>query len=80
MKKKTKKKTTRSWNTRSVPSDIKLMKIAAVIDQTGHGKSRIYELMNEGSFPRPLKLSTHKVLWRSDQIQKWIKDQISLYG
>jgi prophage regulatory protein len=77
---KTKKKTTRSWNSRPVPLDIKLMKIASVIDQTGHGKSRIYELMNEGSFPRPLKLSTHKVLWRSDQIQKWIKDQISLYG
>jgi len=56
------------------------MKMAAVIDHTGYGKSRIYELMNEGTFPRPLKLSTHKVLWRSDQIQTWIKDQISLYG
>ena len=31
---------------------IKLMKIASVIDQTGHGKSRIYELMKDGSFPR----------------------------
>ena len=71
-----KKKATRN----SIPSDIRLMKMAAVIDHTGYGKSRIYELMNEGTFPRPLKLSSHKVLWRSDQIQTWIKDQISLYG
>ena len=75
-----KKKATRSWNSRPLPTDIKLMKMSAVIDQTGYGKSRIYELMKEGTFPRPLKLSTHKVLWRSDQIQTWIKDQISLYG
>jgi len=70
-----KKKATRN----SIPSDIKLMKMAAVIDHTGYGKSRIYELMKEGTFPRPLKMKK-KVLWRSDQIQTWIKDQISLYG
>ena len=70
-----KKKATRN----SIPSDIRLMKMAAVIDHTGYGKSRIYELMNEGTFPRPLKMKK-KVLWRSDQIQTWIKDQISLYG
>ena len=70
-----KKKATRN----SIPSDIRLMKMAAVIDHTGYGKSRIYELMNEGTFPRPLKMKK-KVLWRSDQIQTWIKDQISLHG
>jgi len=50
-----KKKATRN----SIPSDIRLMKMAAVIDHTGYGKSRIYELMNEGTFPRPLRLSAH---------------------
>ena len=63
----------------SISSDIKLMKMAAVIDHTGYGKSRIYELMKEGTFPRPLKMKK-KVLWRSDHIQKWINEQISLYG
>ena len=62
-----------------ISSDIKLMKMAAVIDHTGYGKSRIYELMKEGTFPRPLKMKK-KVLWRSDHIQKWISEQISLYG
>jgi len=55
------------------------MKMAAVIDHTGYGKSRIYELMREGTFPRPLKMKK-KVLWRSDHIQTWINEQISLYG
>ena len=63
----------------SISSDIKLMKMAAVIDHTGYGKSRIYELMKEGTFPRPLKMKK-KVLWRSDHIQTWINEQISLYG
>lgn len=35
---------------------------------------RLYRLMNEGKFPRPVKLSTNRVAWREDDVNAWIEN------
>ena len=43
---------------------------------TGLSRSTIYKWMNEGSFPKPVKLGPRAVGWREEQIEAWIADRI----
>lgn len=40
--------------------------------KVGLSKPTIYRLMGEGKFPRPLKLSAHRVAWRVLDIDNWL--------
>lgn len=50
-----------------------LIRLLEVQKLTGMARSTIYARMAEGSFPRPLKLSTRHVAWKLQQILDWIE-------
>lgn len=54
----------------------KLLRQSAVEDRVGLKKSKIYEMIAAGEFPRPLKLGGVNV-WPESQIGKWITDLIA---
>jgi prophage regulatory protein len=39
---------------------------------TGYKRSRIYDLVALGSFPKPVKLGARAVAWRSDELDAWV--------
>jgi prophage regulatory protein len=39
---------------------------------TGLSRSTIYKLMQEGNFPRPVKLTGKAVAWRESVITDWL--------
>lgn len=56
--------------------EIKLLRKPAVLERTGMSDSTLYRKMDEGLFPRPVKLAgTRLVAWRSDDIARWIESQ-----
>ena len=40
---------------------------------TGLSRSTIYKWMNEGSFPKPVKLGPRAVGWREADINDWLE-------
>lgn len=54
-----------------------LLSLDAVRASTTLSKSAIYELMAEGSFPRPVKISGRRVAWKAETIQAWINSLLS---
>lgn len=50
----------------------RLLRRPAVENLTGLGRSRIYQMMQSGDFPRPVRLSTRCVGWRMSDLQAWI--------
>ena len=40
---------------------------------TGLSRSTIYKWMNEGSFPKPVKLGPRAVGWREADINEWLE-------
>ncbi|AKV95749.1 hypothetical protein ACP86_05990 [Marinobacter sp. CP1] len=46
-----------------------------VSSMVGLGTTKIYELISEGRFPKPIKLSVRSVGWLESEIQGWIKEQ-----
>ena len=55
----------------------RLLRLPAVLDRVGLGRSRVYELIAEGRFPTPVKLSERAIAWPSDEIDAWIAERIA---
>ncbi|WP_350447591.1 AlpA family transcriptional regulator [Pseudomonas solani] len=51
-----------------------LIKLPEVCRQAGFGKSAIYEMINAGTFPEPIKLGCAS-RWSQNEIQTWIEHQ-----
>jgi prophage regulatory protein len=47
-------------------------KVAATVDLS---RSTVYAMMAAGRFPRPVKLSTRCVRWRSSDVSAWVAKQ-----
>lgn len=50
----------------------KLYRLPAVIEITGLGRSTIYRMMDEGTFPKPIRLGQRAIAWQDDMIREWI--------
>lgn len=46
-----------------------------VISMVGLGTTKLYELISEGQFPKPIKLSVRSVGWLESEVQDWIKER-----
>ncbi len=53
----------------------KLLTCKQVCEITGYVKSTIYRLMDEGEFPKALKIGPRAVRWREDEIRAWIESR-----
>jgi prophage regulatory protein len=53
-------------------SKFRLLRLPAVIEATGLGRSAIYALEARGEFPRRRKLTPRASAWRSDEVAAWI--------
>jgi len=42
-----------------------------------YAKPHLWRLWTKGKFPRPVKLSASRNVWRADEIQEWIEQRIN---
>ena len=54
-----------------------LLRLPAVLARTGLSRSRVYELIESGNFPKPVKLSGRINTWPDNEIADWITARIS---
>ncbi|AQQ50135.1 hypothetical protein A8F72_06500 [Burkholderia cenocepacia] len=54
----------------------RLLRLPTVLDMVGLGKTTIYEMMKEGSFPRPRRVRNLS-LWAETEVQAWIRSIMS---
>ena len=52
----------------------RLLRLPAVLALTGLKKSSIYAKSQKGTFPKPVRLGSRAVAWRSDEVHQWIDD------
>ena len=51
----------------------RLLRLPAVLDWTGLGRSALYALMKAREFPRPLRIGVRAVAWLEDEVDEWIR-------
>ena len=60
---------------RSTP--IRILRLAQVIDMTGLGKTKIYELQAQGRFPMSVRITAHSVGWVEQEVQAWLTGRLA---
>ena len=75
----------RSKNSSS-KSKNRLIRLPEVLSRTGFGRTSIYRKMDEGTFPKSLKLGgpledsgkfdSRAIAWIEDEVDQWIQDRI----
>lgn len=51
-----------------------MLKIEDVVEKTSLGKSTLEKMIENGEFPKPLKLGPRTRRWHAEDINKWIND------
>ncbi len=52
----------------------RFLKLTEVCRRVGLGKSMIYDMIRQGRFPRPYKLSLSASRWSEREVVAWIDD------
>lgn len=57
------------------PND--LIRIKEVIKMVGLSRSSIYSYINNGSFPKPIQISSRSVAWQRVMIEEWVMTKVN---
>lgn len=55
----------------------RFLRIREVLAATGKTKSRLYDDMKAGDFPKPIKIGPNAVAWDADEIAAWQRQRIA---
>lgn len=53
-------------------SSDRLVRLPEVIQRTGVSRATIYRKVDQGTFPRPVRLGPNTVAWYESQLDQWI--------
>ncbi len=56
---------------------IRILRLAQVLDVTGLGKTKIYELQSAGNFPMRVQMTSHCVGWIEHEVQAWLAQRVA---
>jgi len=57
------------------PKIERFLRLREVLHRTGLGRSTVYRWMDEGRFPRSVRLGGRSVAWIEHEIDEWLQDR-----
>ena len=54
----------------------RILRLNAVLDRTGLSRSTLYRKMQDGSFPKNIKISARCAGWRESAVEAWLRNPI----
>jgi prophage regulatory protein len=55
----------------------KVIRLRDLPNYVGLGRTQVEQLISEGRFPKPVKLSTRRIAWLESEIIAWQQDRIA---
>ena len=55
----------------------RLLRLPAVLEQTGLSRSEIYRQVADGRFPKPVPISERLRAWHEREVQAWIAERVA---
>ena len=53
-------------------AETRILRRPEVLERVGFAQTTLYRLIEQGAFPRPVRISTRATGWRSDEIEEWL--------
>jgi prophage regulatory protein len=60
-----------------MPQLHKIIRLRELPDYVGLGRTQVEQLVAEGRFPKPVKLSTRRIAWLESEIIAWQQARIA---
>ena len=57
-----------------------VLRLNSVRERTGLSRSTIYQRIQEGKFPKPIRLGMRAVGWLESEVEAWLQQRIALRG
>ena len=54
------------------------LRLTAVTQKTGFGRSQIYNLIKLGKFPKQIHLGPNSVAWLESEVSKWMEEKVRI--
>lgn len=54
----------------------RFIRLPEVLSMIGLSRTRVYELIEQGSFPSQVKLSSRAVAWSQEQVMEWMSQRM----
>ena len=51
------------------------MRVPAVLDRLGVSRTTLYRWMEDGHFPKPIRLGPNTIAWRASDLDQWLDDR-----
>jgi prophage regulatory protein len=61
----------------TVAEPLRLLRLVEVCSRIGLGRTSLYDLLQAGEFPRPVRLGKRCVRWQSNLVEAWILARIA---
>lgn len=55
---------------------LKFLPMSSVVEITGTGKSKLYQMIKDGEFPMSVPIRGGRV-WIEDEVQAWMREQVA---
>lgn len=56
---------------------MRFMRLREVLKETGKSRSRLYDEVKSGEFPKPVKIGKHAVAWLENEVTAWQRARIA---
>ncbi len=53
------------------------LRLKATQEKSGLTRTRIYEMMDEGTFPRPIKIGKRAIAWLEHEVDAWLQARVA---
>ncbi len=54
-----------------------LLKLPQVIERVAISRSQLYRYLNDGQFPRPVKVGDRGVAWLASEVEAWVHARVA---
>jgi prophage regulatory protein len=51
----------------------RVIRVPQVLDKAGVGRTKLYEMIEQGEFPRPFRLGLRAIGWLERDVERWIQ-------
>lgn len=57
---------------------MRVLKLKDVMEKTGLGRTKVYELQAEGRFPKSISLDGRAVGWLENEVEDWLQERVDV--
>ena len=55
----------------------RLIRLPEVSSTVGLSRSKVRQMVRDGEFPKPIRLTENTVAWDADLVQRWISERLA---